>query len=391
MRLVFDNGENTAKAYLPDEEKVRDISLMIFDDRGQLETSAYINGGDSYTVSLLKGARYSFYACANLGYSICVENVKDLDEIEYYLTYPDEYREGIPMYAVLPDQIITKDTDIRVELKMLMSKINVRMDRSRLSKDVSITVNSIRIGNCPKKTKVFSPNKVTDPQDCFRIGFRHEDNECIALNTIKSGSVSDELSLYMFENLQGKFSEGDKQVDDEDKIPDKSDPRSGTSSYIEIEMDYSSEEKISSIGPLIYRFYLGENSNNLDIHRNNSYMVTVCPENDGLSGEGWRVDKSGLKYIGPTSLEQYPGDYIVGDIGDKIHLGCILTPADTPFDIGISYLEDDKAEGIYDYEIDPDGHGVTLTLTGPGRGLIYMKADEPINDSALFVIEVNKP
>ena len=72
-------------------------------------------------------------------------------------------------------------------------------------------------------------------------------------------------------------------------------------------------------------------------------------------------------------------------------MGCILTPVETPFDIGISYMEEDKAEGIYDYEIDPDGHGVTLTLTGPGRGLIYMKADEPINASALFVIEVNKP
>jgi hypothetical protein len=54
-------------------------------------------------------------------------------------------------------------------------------------------------------------------------------------------------------------------------------------------------------------------------------------------------------------------------------------------------MEDDKAEGIYDYEIDDDGHGATLTLTGPGRGLIYMEAGEPINDAALFIIEVNLP
>lgn len=52
-------------------------------------------------------------------------------------------------------------------------------------------------------------------------------------------------------------------------------------------------------------------------------------------------------------------------------------------------MEDDKTAGIYDYEIDPDGHGATLTLTGPGVGLIYMDAGDPINDAALFIIEVN--
>ena len=54
-------------------------------------------------------------------------------------------------------------------------------------------------------------------------------------------------------------------------------------------------------------------------------------------------------------------------------------------------MDDDKAEGIYDYTIDDNGHGAVLTLTGPGRGLIYMEAGEPVNDAALFIIEVNQP
>ena len=54
-------------------------------------------------------------------------------------------------------------------------------------------------------------------------------------------------------------------------------------------------------------------------------------------------------------------------------------------------MADDKAAGIYDYEIDPDGLGAVLTLTGPGRGWIYMEAGEPIDDGALFVIEVDLP
>ena len=70
---------------------------------------------------------------------------------------------------------------------------------------------------------------------------------------------------------------------------------------------------------------------------------------------------------------------------------CEFTPEDTPFDVGEEYMKDDKANGIYDYEIDPDGHGATLTLTGPGRGLIYMSAGKPVDESALYVIEVNLP
>ena len=52
-------------------------------------------------------------------------------------------------------------------------------------------------------------------------------------------------------------------------------------------------------------------------------------------------------------------------------------------------MEDDRKTGIYDYELDKDGHGATLTLTGPGAGLIYMEAGAPINDAALFYIIVN--
>ena len=129
----------------------------------------------------------------------------------------------------------------------------------------------------------------------------------------------------------------------------------------------------------------------MDIERNCHYHITVTPEDDGLHGDGWRVDKTGLQYKGPTRFEPYPSDYIVGNIGDRIHIGCRVTPSQTPFDVGLEYLEDDKNTGIYDYAVDPDGHGVTLTLTGPGSGLIYMEAGPPVNEGALFLIEVNTP
>ena len=271
-----------------------------------------------------------------------------------------------------------------------MAKISLRLDRSRLSENVKMEVSGVRIGNCPRNVQVYGCSRAESEDDCFSLGFSLGAGECSALNRENAVRLSENVSVYMLENMQGQF-EPEGISEDEEKVFEEYDGRNRTCSYIEIEMDYISDKWESGSNPLIYRFYLGEDRNSLDIKRNCHYRITVCPEDDGLGSDGWRVDKSGLRYIGETSLVQYPGGYIAGDIGDRIHIGCILTPGNVMFDVGEEYMRADKAEGIYDYEIDEDGHGATLTLTGPGRGLIYMEAGEPVNDAALFVIEVNRP
>jgi hypothetical protein len=201
--------------------------------------------------------------------------------------------------------------------------------------------------------------------------------------------ISGEVSLYMLENMQGELVP--TIGSDSEKVFPPDDPRNGICSFIELEMEYMSESKYSSTKNLIYRFYLGDSRNNLDVERNCHYKITVRPEDDGLGDDGWRVDKSGLTDRSETAFAAYPQSYIRGDIGDKVHIWCEFSPEWAPFDVGLEYMQDDKSEGIYDYEIDADGHGATLTLTGPGTGLIYMEAGDPINDAALFIIEVNLP
>ena len=374
---------------MPDEEKISDVSFLIFDSYGRLEYSSYTTGSSYCQTRLLVGERYYVRALVNFGYKIEVQSIKDLENLVFHLAYPDEYKSGIPMSAS-SEVIISGNAAIELEPVRLMSRISIRMDRSRLSENVTMDVSSIRIGNCPRKANVFSKSKAESEDDCFRAGFSHNGPECSPLNTENSGRMSDEVSLYMLENMQGSFSE-DKLESDEDKVFEEYDRRNETCSYIEIGLEYSSPEWETSEKPLLYRFYLGEDRNNLDVERNCHYHITVRPEDDGLNGNSWRVDKTGLKYTGETSLVKYPSDYIRGNIGDTVHLGCILTPSHTPFDVGIEYMEDDKAEGIYDYTIDADGHGATLLLTGPGAGLIYMEAGDPINEAALFIIEVNQP
>ena len=384
-------GEFMTKADMPDEDKISDISILIFDSNGMLERMAYLPAGQHiYEASLLKGMRYTIFACANFGYQIKAKTIEELKQLEFHLAYPDEYREGIPMSAIVKDVLVEGNTVIDVGLERLMACISIKMDRSRLSDKVSMNVTGIRIGNCPKKARPFVQSQITSGDECFKVGFSHDDIGCTPLNRFGLDGISDEISLYMLENMQGRFS-AEALSDDQDKVFKEHDPRKDICSYIELELEYSNGDLASIEKPLIYRFYLGEDRNSLDVERNCHYHITVTPEDDGLKGDGWRVDKSGIRYVGMPSLEQYPDDYIVGNIGDVIHIGCHLTPSYAPFDIGLAYLEADRAEGIYEYEIDKDGHGVTLTLTGPGRGLIYMEAGDPINDAALFLIEVNLP
>lgn len=379
-----------SRAYDPDEDMVSDISLLIFDESGSAEACLWSEDGRStFETRLLIGHKYTICACANFGYRIQADDIRETSDIRYHMAYPDEYRNGIPMYAVEEVTLSEDDREITITLERLMAKISLQMDRSRLSDDVRMYVRAARIGNCPRSVSVFTESRVRNEDDCFPSGFVRKDFETDMLNTGSDKGLSGSIYLYMLENMQGEM---DTDIyEDSEKIFGKADSRRKTCSYIELEIEYMSDEFYSTGKGLIYRFYLGEDRNNLDVERNCHYHITVTPEDDGLSDDGWRVDKSSLNDYGPVSFNQYPSDYIVGDIGDKIHIGCDISPWNTPFDVGIEYMEDDKAEGIYDYEIDDDGHGATLTLTGPGRGLIYMEAGEPINDAALFIIEVNLP
>ena len=389
VRINFHEADVPVRSMSPDEDKITDISLIIFDESGQAEDCIWLTRGSrTCTTDLVIDKKYTFCVCANFGYQIYASHIEELQDIRYHLAYPDEYREGIPMAAV-KEVLITEECIVDIDLQRLMAKISLRMDRSRLDRDVEMNVRSARIGNCPRYAKPFTASKIEDNDDTFPTGYLLNDIQTAELNYNIGEGLSSEVSLYMLENMQGP-ADGNITHDSE-KVFEQKDKRSEVCSYIEMEIEYLSPEKASGEKGLIYRFYLGEDRNSFDVERNTHYHITVTPENNGLNDDGWRVDKSGLKDLGPAYLRAYPSDYIRGDIGDQVHIWCEFSPASAPFDVGISYMEDDKAEGIYDYRIDTDGHGATLTLTGPGRGLIYMEAGEPVNDAALFIIEVNQP
>ena len=127
-RIAVNDGDYACKAMDPDEERISDVSIMIFDERGDAEECLWLqNGQKTAEVSLVVGKRYSFRACANFGYRTYADHIDELDETIYYMAYPDEYSQGMPMYAEIDNIRIGEDASVELKLQRLMAKISLRL------------------------------------------------------------------------------------------------------------------------------------------------------------------------------------------------------------------------------------------------------------------------
>lgn len=393
--LRFGECRFATRSEAPDEEKISDLTLFVFNRDGLLEGSYYFKSGDfidsgpggcSCAVNLLKGCRYSFYACANMGFRVRAESLGDLMDFRFFMAYPDDYRIGIPMSGVLEDVTAPQSGgEIVVPLRRAMAKISVCIDRGRLSGDVDFDVTQVKVCGCPRSTLMFSDNSVEGEDDVHPSSFFLTGYDVQSLNRNVSGQVSGEVSLFVLENMQGRPL-GDVR-DHREKFFEDGDPLADRCSYLELEADYVSDNYRSVPGKgLVYRMYLGDGPSDFNVERNCHYHITVTPRDDGLGSDGWRVDKSSLEYLGEKYLRVSPGNYIHAHVGDVIHVRCSLMPEWAEFDIGREELETDRENGIYDYVVDSDGKGVVLTLKGSGGGLLYFEAGPPVNDAEMVVI-----
>lgn len=382
VSISLDIGTFETRSGISDEDTVHDLNLLIFDDKGRTHMSIWKEDfrNESAEVSLDQGHTFSIHAFANFGEEIRVSSAEDLAGISV-----EAKEQGIPMTARAQDIMIEDGMSIGLVLTRLSAKISLRMDRRLLDKDVTMKVVRASIGNSPKYIPLIGVNRAETRHDCTKRGHTLEAGDCEALNIIGEGRLSDEVHLYVPENMQGDFPISISEA--EKKVFDAGDPMADICSYIELEMEYVSDALISYDSNLIYRFYLGDGLDNLDVERNCHYSIIVTPEGDGLSGGGWRVDKSG---IGPSVpyFTMYPGEYIEGHVGDTLRVWCDYYPGSAPFDPGYEELDFDRSRGIYDYTVDMQKKEVTLILKKPGTGILYMSAGEPVNMSGMTFLEV---
>ena len=375
-------GMMTTKAIEPDKDKITDANIFVFSADGFLERSEYIRG-TGCTLPLVYGRDYDIYACVNFGYKLNIKTLDEINSLVFHLAYPDDYSTGIPMCGAVFG--VRAGNSIRLPIFRMMAELRLSMDRSRLGDNVTMEVQSLRIGNCPRRSRVFSESAAGSSDDCFSVGFSRNSSECGILNKTVGDGKSAELSLYMLENIQGEFP-GEVGADS-DKVLDKSGHLSDVCSYIEMELGYRSPEHYSNGGFLKYRFYLGESRQDLNVRRNCLYHITVTPEGDGLNEDSWRIDRTFLSDI--VSFIMKPDGHIEPEIGDEIHVRCKYSPSGAPFKIGLDELEEGRTRGVFNYEIDEDWHGVKISIVGPGDAKVYMKAGAPVNQAGLLTIHVN--
>ena len=381
------------RSVLPDDLLVSDINLLIYNAEGLLEERRFLsgrqlsvtNGAVRIGTSLLTGAAYDIFVAANLGYALPALSREAAEAYRYYMAYPDEYSRGLPMSGRLDGLVTEGAEEVRIPLVRTMARIDLTLDRTRLDSDVTFQVTSVVIGNGPSSVMLFGDSKAESATQIFANGFSLEGRQVQALNMDQSPGVSGTVSLYLPENLQGDLLE----TDDESGKYFTEGPYGQVCSYLEIRGSYHSDTWHTKAGePLVYRFYLGDGPGNFDVSRNTACRVTVRLEGTGLGEDGWRVDKSRL--IPETRFDLHPAAYNECRSGDDFHLWCDVSPPDTYFEIEpVAWDDDEKVHNLYTFDIDRDGHGLTIHTHKGGSVLVYFKAGPPVDRDTLALLVID--
>lgn len=189
----------STRAGKPDETRITDYNIFIFNSFGDLEECAFLRGNPlEYHTRLLRDVPYTLVAAANLGYQLPIQCLADAQAYRYPMAYPDEYREGIPMAAVWENRPVQEQTVLRVE--RLMARIDIRLDRTQLEEGVLMKVTDVCISNCPSSVTLFPGSRVESASQVFRQGFSLGKEEVEALNRDQADGLSGTASLYLLEN-----------------------------------------------------------------------------------------------------------------------------------------------------------------------------------------------
>ena len=392
--LVLEAGSGMpTRSSLPDDRLVSDINLLIYNGEGLLEERRYLtsrqftveDGTVSLKTTLLTGVPYDIFVAANLGYALPALSRQDVESYRYYMAYPDEYSRGMPMSGRLDGFVSEGETEVRIPLVRTMARIDLVLDRTELRSDVTFLVTSVTVGNGPSSVRLFGDSKAEGATQVFSGGFTLDGRQVQALNIDQSAGVSGRVSLYLPENLQGDLLD----TDDETEKQFSEGPYGRVCSYLEIRGSYHSDMWHSRAGePLIYRFYLGDGPGNFDVFRNTACQVTVHLQGTGLDEDSWRVDKSRL--IPETRFDLHPAAYNECRSGEDFHLWCDVSPPDTWFEIEpVAWDDDDRVHDLYSFDIDPDGHGLTIHTRKGGSVMVYFKAGPPVSRDTLALLVID--
>lgn len=375
--VYIDTGEGS-RSILPDEGRMTDLNLYVFNGN-ILEKRLYLSGqsltsllrGQALEMTLVEGCRYAFLACANLGYEVVFRNRLEAESYRYYLAYPDDYSPGMAMsaYEEITPQ---KGEPVRLSLQRMMARIGIRIDRSNLAPDVDLRCRRLKVGNCPRWAGLLPDSRARSTDDLFYSGFQLEGVFCNPLNPMDGSALSEEVPLYVMENVQ----------------PGQN-PKLAT--YVEAYFSYESDT-LCTVGEnyLVYRFYLEDEG--FKVHRGCHYHILIRPKGDGLGTGGWRVDREAVGYRSDIGWYRiYPGNYVECRLGESVCIRTECYPAGMSSTFNAESLYTHSVErGMFSYRIGEDGRSITLTTLKKGSSMIDIDYGPPLEESH-WVLVVCEP
>ena len=207
VRILLPHSDIPTRASDPDEDRISDYNLLVYNCFGDLEVQAYVpprarpEGPVRHPLRLLKEVPYTILVAANLGYALPALSRDEAFRYLYYMAYPDEYSQGMPMAAVLENAILGQDEELDIRLERLMARIDLQIDRSALPAESLFKVTRVQLKGCPRCVTPFSRSRAESADALFRQGFSKENDQVDALNR-GGGALSGILRLYMLENCQ---------------------------------------------------------------------------------------------------------------------------------------------------------------------------------------------
>ena len=244
--LLANQQEFSTRAPSPDEIRITDCNILVFNPYGDMEERIFIpdralraeDGYLKYEVRLLRDVPYTLLVALNLGYALPQMTLDEARTYRYHMAYPDEYSRGLPMVALR--EAVTPGDSIHLRAQRLMARVDLQLDRRQLSDDIFLKVTDVEVGGSASSVQLF-PGSVAE--DVFRQGFTHRNEEVQALNRFDAAGLSETVSLYV-------LAEG---------------------SYVEIKAEYHSDDQHTEAGERVtYRFDLPP------LRRNGVYPVVAA-------------------------------------------------------------------------------------------------------------------
>ena len=316
------------------ESEIRTVQIFVTDSEGDIVENVFRNGISDLSFKGRVGETYHFYAFANNPSEIeGLETEDDILEWEYCTTLSEHFPHGFPMAGDTEWTVSGRDAGVKIVLTRLVSRLQLTLDNSLMSRHGSFSLSSVKLRNCPSSIKPFVSGQKALSSGSVGDGDEASADDLAKLNA--GGSVD----FYILENMQGDLLPGNG--DPWAKIPSNLSSEEGLCTYLEAAGSYSSP---GYGGNDTYRMYLGgDSAANFDLCRNSVYRLTLIPSEDNMRKEGnWKITASDWKDSRKMSFSRSVVNIQPGR-SETFNLNC--SPADFEFvlsdsgfsDIGLSY------------------------------------------------------